>query len=169
MRKGSSRCRAYLLVMFAVLSCMSVVTVCGAPQQARAQSSAQASAQVRASAPPQDQKLALEIFRQLIEIDTTHSAGSVTVAAEAMRDRLLAGGFPAEDVTLAGPSERKQNLIARFRGQGNRNTVRSTMQGTIVFFAHLDVVEAQRSDWSVDPFRFIEKDGYYYGRGTQDI
>jgi len=43
------------------------------------------------------------------------------------------------------------------------------MQGTIVFFAHLDVVEAQRSDWSVDPFRFIEKDGYYYGRGTQDI
>jgi acetylornithine deacetylase/succinyl-diaminopimelate desuccinylase-like protein len=114
-----------------------------------------------ASASPQDQTLALDIFRQLIEINTTHSVGSVTAAADALRARLLAAGFPAEDVTLAGPSERKQNLIVHFRGQNKEKT--------IVIFAHLDVVEAQRSDWSVDPFRFLEKDGYYYGRGTQDI
>jgi acetylornithine deacetylase/succinyl-diaminopimelate desuccinylase-like protein len=111
--------------------------------------------------PAQDLKLAREIFQQLIEIDTTHSIGSVTEAAEAMRARLLQAGFAPEDLALAGPSQRKQNLIVRFHGEGR--------QAAIAIMAHLDVVEAKRSDWTVDPFKFLERDGYYYGRGTQDI
>ena len=78
-----------------------------------------------------------------------------------MRQRLLAAGFAPGDLILAGSSDRKQNLIARFRGSGKA--------APILIFAHLDVVEAERADWSTDPFKFIEKDGYYYGRGTQDI
>jgi acetylornithine deacetylase/succinyl-diaminopimelate desuccinylase-like protein len=113
------------------------------------------------SAPAEDRQLAYRIFKQLIEINTTHSAGSVTVAASALRTRLLDAGFPAQDVTLDGPSPRKQGLIAWLRGDN--------AQSTIVIFAHLDVVEANRADWTVDPFKLTEKDGYFYGRGTQDI
>ncbi len=113
------------------------------------------------SAPSEDRQLAHSIFKQLIEINTTHSSGSVTEAAGAMRMQLLDAGFPQEDVTLDGPSPRKQGLIARFRGDGKL--------GVIVIFAHLDVVEANRSDWTQDPFKLTEKDGYFYGRGTQDI
>ena len=87
--------------------------------------------------------------------------GSVTKAAEAMRQRLLDAGFPAADLLLAGPTESKQNLIARYRGSGK--------QRPVVILSHLDVVEAQPSEWTTDPFRLVEKDGYYYGRGTQDV
>jgi acetylornithine deacetylase/succinyl-diaminopimelate desuccinylase-like protein len=111
--------------------------------------------------PAQDRELVHQLFQQLIEINTTHSVGSVTKAAQAMRQRLLDAGFPATDLTLAGPTESKQNLIARYRGTGKERPV--------VILSHLDVVEAQPSEWSTDPFRLIEKDGYYYGRGTQDI
>jgi hypothetical protein len=83
------------------------------------------------------------------------------MAAQAMRQRLLDGGFPSADLVLAGPTDRKQNLIARFRGSGKARPV--------VILCHLDVVEAQPPEWTTDPFRFIEKDGYFYGRGTQDI
>jgi acetylornithine deacetylase/succinyl-diaminopimelate desuccinylase-like protein len=105
--------------------------------------------------------LAREILKQLIEMDTTHSTGSTTVAAEALAARLRAAGFPESDVVVAGPNARKGNLVARLRGTGKRPPV--------LFLAHLDVVEARREDWSVDPFTFLEKDGYFYGRGTTDI
>jgi len=107
-------------------------------------------------------RLAREIFKQLIEINTTESAGSVTAAAVAMQQRFLAGGFASQDVYLGGPNERKQNLVVRLRGNGSGKK-------PILLISHLDVVEARREDWSVDPFQFIEKDGYYYGRGTQDV
>jgi acetylornithine deacetylase/succinyl-diaminopimelate desuccinylase-like protein len=113
------------------------------------------------SVPAEDRQLAHQLFQQLIEINTSHSVGSVTLAAQAMRQRLLDGGFPSADLVLAGPTDRKQNLIARFRGSGKGRPV--------VILCHLDVVEAPRSEWTTDPFRFIEKDGYFYGRGTQDI
>jgi acetylornithine deacetylase/succinyl-diaminopimelate desuccinylase-like protein len=113
------------------------------------------------SLPANYRELVHQIFQQLIGINTTHSVGSVTKAAEAMRQRLLDAGFPSTDLELAGPTESKQNLIARFRGSGTRRPV--------VILSHLDVVEAQPSEWTTDPFRLIEKDGYYYGRGTQDI
>ncbi len=84
-----------------------------------------------------------------------------TPAAEAMAQRLREGGFAAEDVQVVGPGERKQNLVVRLKGTGRKRPV--------LLIGHLDVVEALREDWTVDPFVFLEKDGYFYGRGTQDM
>ena len=102
-----------------------------------------------------------EIFKQLIEINTTDSVGNVTTAAEAMAKRLRDAGFPAEDVIVAGPNERKKNLVVRLHGTQQKKP--------ILLLEHLDVVEALREDWTTDPFQFVEKDGYFYGRGTVDI
>jgi acetylornithine deacetylase/succinyl-diaminopimelate desuccinylase-like protein len=107
-----------------------------------------------------NRRLAREIFQQLIEINTTDSVGDTTAAAKAMAERLKAAGFPDEDIKVLGPHPRKGNLVARMRGTGARKP--------ILLLAHLDVVEAKREDWSFDPFKFLEKDGYYYGRGTSD-
>jgi acetylornithine deacetylase/succinyl-diaminopimelate desuccinylase-like protein len=106
-------------------------------------------------------KLSRDIFQQLIEINTTDSVGSTTVAANAMAQRLLDAGFATEDVLVLGPNERKGNMVARIHGTGRAKP--------ILFIGHLDVVEALRSDWTTDPFEFIEKDGYFYGGGTQDM
>src|SRR5882724_2462454 len=116
---------------------------------------------VPAQGPEQMKRLARDIFKQLIEINTTDSLGNVTTAAEAMATRLRDGGFAESDIHVAGPNERKKNLVVRFRGTGKRKP--------ILFIGHLDVVEALRSDWTTDPFEFIEKDGYFYGRGTEDM
>ncbi len=105
-------------------------------------------------------QLAYDIFKQLIEINTTDSIGNCTEAAEAMAARLKAAGFAAEDIHVLGPNARKGNLVVRMRGTGTRKPV--------LLLAHLDVVEAKREDWSFDPFKFLEQDGYYYGRGTSD-
>src|SRR5713226_1114052 len=115
----------------------------------------------RAQGREQTRQLARDIFKQLIEINTTDSVGNVTLAAEAMASRLRDAGFAEGDIRVAGPNERKKNLVARFRGMGNRKP--------ILFIGHLDVVEAHREDWTTDPFEFIEKDGYFYGRGTEDM
>jgi acetylornithine deacetylase/succinyl-diaminopimelate desuccinylase-like protein len=109
---------------------------------------------------PADQ-MARDIFKQLIEINTTDSAGNVSTAAEAMAERLRNAGFAEDDLHVAGPNDRKRNLVARFRGTGKRKP--------ILFIGHLDVVEALRQDWTTDPFEFLEKDGYFYGRGTEDM
>ena len=109
----------------------------------------------------QTRKLSHDIFQQLIEINTTDSVGNVTAAAMAMQQRLLNAGFPSDDMYLGGPNDRKENLVVRFHGTGQKKP--------ILFIGHLDVVEARRSDWTTDPFKFIEKDGFYYGRGTQDM
>lgn len=105
-------------------------------------------------------QLAYDIFQQLIEINTTDSVGKCTEAAEAMAGRLKVAGFPAEDIHVLGPNPRKGNLVVRLRGTGARKP--------ILLLAHTDVVEARREDWSFDPFKFLEQDGYYYGRGTSD-
>src|SRR6184192_3082787 len=103
---------------------------------------------------------ARDIFKQLIETNTTDSVGSVTKAAEAAVDRLKAAGFPASDVQVLGPDPRKHNLVFRYHGTGARRP--------LLLLAHLEVVEAKREDWSFDPFTFLEKDGFFYGRGTSD-
>jgi acetylornithine deacetylase/succinyl-diaminopimelate desuccinylase-like protein len=103
---------------------------------------------------------ARDILRGLVETNTTDSSGSTTKAAEAVATRLRAAGFPPADVRVLGPDARKGNLIARFRGTDRRRP--------LLLLAHLDVVEAKREDWSVDPFTLLEKDGYFYGRGTSD-
>ncbi len=105
--------------------------------------------------------LAKEIFRELIEINTTHSVGNTTIAAEAMATRLLAAGFPESDVHVVGPTANRGNLIARFRGSDSG-------RAPLLVMAHIDVVEADPADWNLDPFSFIERDGYFYGRGTTD-
>jgi acetylornithine deacetylase/succinyl-diaminopimelate desuccinylase-like protein len=106
------------------------------------------------------QQLLREIYQELIEINTTNSVGDNTRAAEAMARRLLNAGFPAADVQVLAPAPRKGNLVARLRGTGARRP--------LLLLAHLDVVEANREDWSVDPFKLLERDGYFYGRGTTD-
>ncbi|MGH8276620.1 MAG: M20/M25/M40 family metallo-hydrolase, partial [Steroidobacteraceae bacterium] len=105
--------------------------------------------------------LAHDIFQQLIDINTTDSIGNVTTAAEAIRKRFLAAGFPPADVVVLGPNDRKKNVVVRLHGTGKHKPV--------LLIGHLDVVEAKREDWSVDPFKFIEKDGFFYGRGTSDM
>ena len=106
------------------------------------------------------QEFVRDLFRELIEINTTESEGTAP-AAEAMARRLLDAGFPAEDVQIVGPDDSKVNLVARLRG-------RNTGRAPILLLAHLDVVEALRSDWTIDPWTFTEADGYYYGRGVTD-
>ena len=116
-----------------------------------------------AAPPPLDARtkdLARDIYKQLIEINTTDSSGNTTTAAEAMAKRLRDAGFPASDVTVLTPDPRKGNLVARLHG--------SSKDKPILLLAHLDVVEAKREDWSLDPFLLTEKDGYFYGRGTSD-
>jgi acetylornithine deacetylase/succinyl-diaminopimelate desuccinylase-like protein len=108
---------------------------------------------------PQQQRLH-DIYKELVEIDTTTATGDTASAAEAMAARLKAAGFPEADVHAFSPAPRKGNLVARLHGSGARKP--------ILLVAHLDVVPAKREDWSVDPFKLIEKDGYFYARGSSD-
>ncbi len=112
--------------------------------------------------PAADRAEAIDILKQLIEINTTDTPlGNVTTAAVAMQKRFQDAGFPASEIHLLGPDPRKQNLIVRIKGSSSAKPV--------LFLGHLDVVEALPKDWHTDPFKFVEKDGYYYGRGTQDM
>jgi acetylornithine deacetylase/succinyl-diaminopimelate desuccinylase-like protein len=116
----------------------------------------------RTAADKASDALAYDVFKQLIEINTTDSVGNVTEAAEAMAKRFHDAGFPAADVVVVGPENpKKQNLVVRLHGTGKHKPV--------LLIGHLDVVEARREDWNLDPFKLIEKDGYYYGRGTSDM
>src|SRR5262249_25452666 len=90
----------------------------------------------------------------------TDTAGDTTLAAGAVASRLQSAGFPEADIAVIGPAERKFNLIARYRGTSQKKP--------LLLLAHLDVVEALRSDWSTDPFKLVESNGYFYGRGTTD-
>jgi acetylornithine deacetylase/succinyl-diaminopimelate desuccinylase-like protein len=106
------------------------------------------------------QRLALDIYKELVEINTVTETGDTHQAAQAMAARLRAAGLRESDVQVFTPAPRKGNLVARLRGTGARKPV--------LLLAHLDVVPARREDWSVDPFKLVEKDGYYYARGSSD-
>jgi acetylornithine deacetylase/succinyl-diaminopimelate desuccinylase-like protein len=106
------------------------------------------------------EQLAVEIYKELVEINTVTETGDTNRAAEAMAARLRAGGLGGSDIQVFMPAPRKGNLVARLRGTGARKP--------ILLLAHLDVVPARREDWSVDPFKLIEKDGYFYARGSSD-
>jgi acetylornithine deacetylase/succinyl-diaminopimelate desuccinylase-like protein len=108
-----------------------------------------------------DDREARAIFAELVGLNTTHDHGGTTRAVRALARRFLAAGFPANDVVIAGPHPLRQNLVVRLRGAGERKP--------ILLLAHLDVVEARREDWSLEPFVLTEKDGYFYGRGSSDI
>ncbi len=112
-------------------------------------------------APPAAREQLREIYRELVEINTTNSVGSCTEAAEAMARR-LDGVVPAEDIKVVVPSgaQSKGNLVARYRGSGTKRP--------LLLLAHLDVVEAKREDWERDPFKLVEANGYFYARGSSD-
>lgn len=105
--------------------------------------------------------LGRELLNDLITTDTTSEHGSTTAAAEKLAKRFIAEGFAPADVQVVGDDPKRRNLVVRFRGRGEREPV--------LLLAHLDVVEARREDWNVDPFVLTERDGYFYGRGTMDI
>src|SRR5258708_18472266 len=114
----------------------------------------------RAQTRTAQQQLAVDVYNVLVEINTVTATGDTARAAEAMAARLRAAGFSESNVQVFTPAPRKGNLVARLRGTGARRPM--------LLLAHLDVVGARREDWSVDPFKLIEKDGYFYGRGTAD-
>ena len=109
-----------------------------------------------------NQRLARDVYKELVEINTVDSVGSVTKAAQAMEKRFRAAGFPARDIHLIIPPGKptKGNLVVRYRGRGQGKP--------ILLLAHLDVVAALRSDWTIDPFVLTETDGFFYGRGSID-
>jgi acetylornithine deacetylase/succinyl-diaminopimelate desuccinylase-like protein len=106
------------------------------------------------------QQLARDVYRELIEINTVTTTGDTARAADAMAARLRSAGFAEADVQVFHPAPRKGNLVARLRGTGARKP--------ILLVAHLDVVDAKRSDWTTDPFTLVEKDGWFYARGSGD-
>jgi acetylornithine deacetylase/succinyl-diaminopimelate desuccinylase-like protein len=112
--------------------------------------------------PAADQALAHDLLKELIEINSTHAHGSTGVA-QAIAKRLLDAGFPSADVQVLAPADHpiKGNTVVRLRGKG--------LGKPILFILHLDVVEAKPEDWTVDPFKLVEKDGFFYGRGTSDM
>jgi acetylornithine deacetylase/succinyl-diaminopimelate desuccinylase-like protein len=113
-----------------------------------------------ATPPDADRQLAREIYKEMVEIRSGYTTGSTTPVAEAVAARLRAAGFPDSDIFVGGANPKKANLVVRYHGTGSLKP--------ILLLAHTDVVEANREDWSTDPFQFIEKDGYFYGRGTSD-
>ena len=117
-------------------------------------------APVRAQALDAHQQLARDIFKQLVEINTVTATGDTLEAAQAMADRLKAAGFDDADVRVLSPAPRKGNLVAKLRGSGQRRP--------ILLLSHIDVVAASASDWSAEPFKLLEKDGWFYGRGSGD-
>ena len=111
--------------------------------------------------PPQpDRQLAHDIYKEFVEIQSGFTTGATTPVAEAAAKYLRAAGFPDSDIFLGGAKPSKFNLVVRYHGTGTRKP--------ILLLAHTDVVEAKREDWSMDPFTFVEKDGFFYGRGTGD-
>ena len=122
---------------------------------------AQFPAPARHQSPTQYQTLARDLLRELIETNTTQSTGNTTAAAEKMAARLRAAGFSDADIGILGPAANRGNLVVRLRG-------RATGKRPILLLAHLDVVEADPRDWTVEPFTFLDREGWFYGRGTSD-
>ena len=107
------------------------------------------------------QLVARDVLTESVNTNTTASVGSTTVLAKKLRTRLLAAGYVAADIHLVGPDPKNQNLVVRLRG-------RSTSSKAILLAAHLDVVEAKKSDWPADPFTLRRENGFFLGRGAED-
>lgn len=115
------------------------------------------------AAPRADQLAFRDLYRELIETNTTLSEGSCTLASERMAARLRAAGYADGDVRVLVPAERPKdgNLAAVLRGS-------DPSAAPILLLAHIDVVEARREDWERDPFTLVEENGYFHARGAQD-
>jgi acetylornithine deacetylase/succinyl-diaminopimelate desuccinylase-like protein len=112
--------------------------------------------------PPQYRELGRDILAELVGIDSTHARGSM-VAAHAIAKRALIAGFPAADIHILAPADHptKGSVVIRLHGAGHGKP--------LLFIGHLDVVEVDPQAWHSDPFRVVERDGYFYGRGTEDM
>jgi acetylornithine deacetylase/succinyl-diaminopimelate desuccinylase-like protein len=110
-----------------------------------------------------DQAAFRALYQELVEINTTLSVGSCTAAAEAMGARLKAAGYPEADIKVVVEPKhpREGSLVAVLRGTDAKVK-------PMLLLAHIDVVEAKREDWTRDPFKLVEENGYFYGRGTSD-
>src|SRR5229473_6657515 len=110
--------------------------------------------------PEADQRLARDIYKEIVEIKSGFTTGATTPVADAIAKRLRAAGFADADIFLGGAIPTKSNLVVRYHGTGKLKP--------LLLLAHTDVVEAKREDWSMDPFQLIERYGFFYGRGTSD-
>lgn len=104
-----------------------------------------------------------ELYKELVETNTTFSAGDCTLAAQRMADRLKAAGFADSQLTVFTPPGRPKDggLVAVLPGKDPKAKA-------ILLLAHIDVVEAKREDWERDPFKLVEENGYFYARGASD-
>jgi acetylornithine deacetylase/succinyl-diaminopimelate desuccinylase-like protein len=112
--------------------------------------------------PPENQKLARDIFRDIIAVHSVHDVGTKGVA-DIIAKYLIDGGFPAGDVKVVPEAKypHQVNVVVRLHGKGKGKPV--------MWICHMDVVEALAKDWTLPPFQLTEKDGYFYGRGTSDM
>jgi acetylornithine deacetylase/succinyl-diaminopimelate desuccinylase-like protein len=158
LRRWTRRCAAVSLDVAAVVAAAATITLAGnLPTNAAPSPAAQA------AAPRPDQLAFREIFRELVDTDTSHSVGNCTAAAEKMAVHLRRVGFPESDIHLFAVAEHPKDggLVAVLPGTSHDLKA-------LLLLAHLDVVEARREDWTRDPFTLIEEGGYFYGRGTFD-
>ncbi|HJV90950.1 MAG TPA: M20/M25/M40 family metallo-hydrolase [Holophagaceae bacterium] len=105
--------------------------------------------------------IARALLKEMVDADTTGEHGDTTPLVESLARQFRAAGVPAADIAVVGPEARHRNLVVRLRGR--------SAQKPLLVLSHLDVVEAKREDWTRDPFRLTETQGWFYGRGTQDI
>ena len=115
----------------------------------------------QAAAPASVRADARAIFEKIVSIPTSEGLGKVPEMAQYLADRFRAAGFPAADIHIL-PSGETASLVVRYRGTGRGGK-------PIIVLSHMDVVTARREDWQRDPFQLVEEDGYFFGRGTQDI
>jgi len=154
--------RRRFTIIATVVFCAPLVSSLALAQAVKspAKAAAQVAATVTPMPPANEQALALVIFKEMVETKTGFSTGATTPLVEAVGKRLRAEGFPDADIFVGGAAPHKMNLVVRYHGTGKRQP--------ILLLAHTDVVEAKREDWTMDPFTFVERDGYFYGRGTGD-
>src|ERR1035438_8837122 len=110
-----------------------------------------------------NQQLLRDVYKELIETNSSTMTSGTTVAAQEMAKRFRDAGFPESDIFVGGVRADKFNVVLRYHGKGGPGGPKP-----LLLLAHIDVVEALKADWSpdLDPFKLIERDGYYYGRGT---
>jgi acetylornithine deacetylase/succinyl-diaminopimelate desuccinylase-like protein len=148
-------------VLSGILALVAAGSVVAAGANANANGGVAAPPEARASRP--DQLEFRDLYRELIETNTSHSVGSCTLAAQRMAEHLRAAGYPESDLHSFAVAEHPKDggLVAVLPGKDRAAKA-------ILLLAHLDVVEARREDWTRDPFKLIEEGGYFYGRGTFD-
>ena len=151
LKPGTARPRSRLIsLLAAALLALSSATAVGEP-----------SAGFEEIALTGHEQLAENILRELVELESTSERPDQTrMALETVAERLKAAGFPDADVQMVNPYPDTWGLVARYRGMAT--------QGPLLTMAHIDVVTAEPDAWAFPPFSFGKKDGYYFGRGTQD-